>query len=683
MANSYYDHTTFPSTGAAGSSSSMRSELDAIEAGFDKLPTIAGNGLKIVGINSGETALVAVATTGTGSVVLAASPTLTTPALGVATATTVNKVALTAPATGATVTIADGKTFTLSNTLTFTGTDASSVAFGAGGTVAYTSNTLAAFAATTSAQLAGIISDETGSGALVFGTSPTLVTPTIGVATATSVNKVSITAPATSATLTVADGKTLTASNTLTLTGTDGSSIAFGTGGTVIYAAALSASTGSSLSGHIASGTGAVATTVQAKLRRLPINSGDYSTLTEARAASATTPVIDDATGDLYLRNDLKVGDPGMYGFADNAYVQFYANLGLPTTIQYANRLVAQSKGDNTTFIGGGCMYVEARDRSDVTASNKGVLYPLTISVVPSVARNNVPYDDANGINITNTTGVVGAKATDGIYFAANATAFGDKSTGTSAWYSGITIDANTDYGIQFGARVLNYAIDMNLANIVSGKAIRLPNASSIVARDAGGTTDRTLIGLDASDVVNIGASAARVDLKVAAIAAAGLQVTGSLTNDGANIPRILGQSGAASSVTGTLVETTLATVTIPANAMKANGLLRVTTYFSCTNSANAKIARVRLGGNIFSALSVTTSSAIQTLTLIRNKNATNSQESYGESSAGGLGITTTAPRTAAVDTTAASSITITATLADAGETITLLGYTVEVLPQA
>lgn len=43
--------------------------------------------------------------------------------------------------------------------------------------LAVTSGTLAQFAATTSAQLAGVISDETGSGALVFGTSPTLVTP--------------------------------------------------------------------------------------------------------------------------------------------------------------------------------------------------------------------------------------------------------------------------------------------------------------------------------------------------------------------------------------------------------------------------------------------------------------------------------------------------------------------------
>lgn len=78
-------------------------------------------------------------TTGSGAVVLATSATLVTPVLGVAAATSVNKLTITATATGATLTIADGKTLTVSNTLTFTGTDNSSVAFGAGGTVAYTS----------------------------------------------------------------------------------------------------------------------------------------------------------------------------------------------------------------------------------------------------------------------------------------------------------------------------------------------------------------------------------------------------------------------------------------------------------------------------------------------------------------------------------------------------------------
>jgi hypothetical protein len=54
----------------------------------------------------------------------------------------------------------------------------------------------------------------TGSGSVVKSTSPTLTTPTIGAATATSVNKVTITSPATAATLTIANNATLTSTST-------------------------------------------------------------------------------------------------------------------------------------------------------------------------------------------------------------------------------------------------------------------------------------------------------------------------------------------------------------------------------------------------------------------------------------------------------------------------------------
>jgi hypothetical protein len=59
----------------------------------------------------------------------------------------------------------------------------------------------------------------------------------LGIVSATSINKVTITVPTTSAIITIADGKTFTCSNTITLSGTDSASLAIGTGGTLGTAA--------------------------------------------------------------------------------------------------------------------------------------------------------------------------------------------------------------------------------------------------------------------------------------------------------------------------------------------------------------------------------------------------------------------------------------------------------------
>ena len=76
----------------------------------------------------------------------------------------------------------------------------------------------------------------TGTGNFVFATSPSLTTPNIGVATATSVNKLTITAPATSATLTLANGSTLATSGAFstTLTATATTALTLPTSGYVI-----------------------------------------------------------------------------------------------------------------------------------------------------------------------------------------------------------------------------------------------------------------------------------------------------------------------------------------------------------------------------------------------------------------------------------------------------------------
>lgn len=163
-----------------------------------------------------------------------------------------------------------------------------------GGGDALTASPLSQFAATTSAQLRSVLSDENGTGAALFdnATSVNLITPTLGVASATSINKLTITAPATSATLTIADGKTFTVNNTLTLTATDGSTLAIGAGGTLGSAAYTSAS----VYGLVGSPLSQFASTTSAQLRGvLSDELGTGAALFDG--ATPTSFVLTNATG--------------------------------------------------------------------------------------------------------------------------------------------------------------------------------------------------------------------------------------------------------------------------------------------------------------------------------------------------------------------------------------------------
>jgi hypothetical protein len=336
MANDYYSESGAPSTGSGLSSSTIRAEFVLIGDAFDKLPTMTGNGDEFVVVNSGGTALTSIATAavlaalfasplspaygGTG-VANNAAATLTRSGNHALTLTTTNTTSLTLPTSGTvatlagseaftnktyngntwtsgtgTLTLGASKTATISNTLTFTGTDSSSVAFGTGGTVAYVANKLSVFAATTSAELAGVISDETGSGALVFGTSPTLTTPVLGVATATSINKVAITAPASAATLTIADGKTLTASNTITFTANDGSTLAIGAGGT-LASMAYQAASAVAITGGTVAGVAITGSTINSSVIGGVTPAAITGTTISGTTITASTAFMPDADG--------------------------------------------------------------------------------------------------------------------------------------------------------------------------------------------------------------------------------------------------------------------------------------------------------------------------------------------------------------------------------------------------
>lgn len=143
---------------------------------------------------------------------------------------------------------------------------------------------------------------------------------------------------------------------------------------------------------------------------------------------------------------------------------------------------------------------------------------------------------------------------------------------------------------------------------------------------------------------------------------------------------RMLAYSGSAVSHTGDLVETTLATYTMPGGTMGLSSAIRIVSLWSYTNSVNTKTCRVKFGGTNFFSTNPTTSASIHYATIIRNRGSLSSQVGFASTAGGSFQNTTAAVTTSTVDTSANVDITFTALLTNTGETITLEGYTIEVM---
>lgn len=142
---------------------------------------------------------------------------------------------------------------------------------------------------------------------------------------------------------------------------------------------------------------------------------------------------------------------------------------------------------------------------------------------------------------------------------------------------------------------------------------------------------------------------------------------------------RVIAAGAVASAHTGDTVEAVLATIAVPASAMGPNGILRVTLLWSYTNSANGKIKRVRLGGAAGTVLmqqTNTTSATIRHHMLIQNRNAQNAQ--IAGQYVGTFAASSVAHATAAIDTSVAQDLVISGQLANAGDSVTLEAYVVE-----
>lgn len=435
-------------------------------------------------------------------------------------------------------------------------------------------NPLSQFASTTSAQLAGVISDETGSGALVFGTSPTIstgltlgyitgstqclhvntsgvvtgtgsdcgaggsgltvgstsiasgtntkvlfnnsgvlgeytisgsgnvamttspsfTTPTLGVASATTINKVTLTAPATGSTLTVADGKTLTASNSITLAGTDGKGIDIGAAtsgkilignGSNLILSTPTYPTAAGTSGNVLTSDGtnwlssAATSSGGFSVQDVPLAGG--TTTTPSNNAQSMTSETDGSV--MYL------AEAGQAALTMTIYRLAKDTSSGDYYITHTTTLAITA--DNLTGIAvvGSNLYVNAliSGTSQLRRYAKADLSGVTTMTISGTARRGVMWSDTTNLYISNGTTdqfdkftISGTTATNAatVTFTTSGTAIGAIGNATNVWITDSTSGGTVNirkYAVAGGSAVSTTSPIFN-----TNAYVNAPNAATV-----------------------------------------------------------------------------------------------------------------------------------------------------------------------------------------------------------
>ena len=247
---------------------------------------------------------------------------------------------------------------------------------------------------------------STGSGGVVLATSPALVTPTLGVASATTLNKITFTAPATSATVEITNGKTLTVPNDATVSGTNTGDQTNVSGTSATFTGSLTGDVtstgmattvgkinGTSLAGL---GTGILKNTTGTGIPSIAV-AGDFPTLNQntTGTASNVTGIVAIANGGT---NNSSVYSSGSIPYSngssltqDNSNLFWDATnhrLGVGTTSPTACLEIVKPTGTGLTFMAG-----------VASASQQGAVFMSdnTLGFSYNVNASDIGYINFNG----------------------------------------------------------------------------------------------------------------------------------------------------------------------------------------------------------------------------------------------------------------------------------------------
>lgn len=161
---------------------------------------------------------------------------------------------------------------------------------------------------------------------------------------------------------------------------------------------------------------------------------------------------------------------------------------------------------------------------------------------------------------------------------------------------------------------------------------------------------------------------------------------TSAMTNSAGNElrlePYLLARSAGSAAGPSDTNENIVGTITLP--KIGPNGMIRLSCQVSCTNNANAKTFRVRLGGiggTIHGEVALASTTGGTFVTTIRNQNSVSAQKAFmhGATNVGAIKVWGETSNTQ--DTDAAPTLVVTLLKATGGDTFTLENFTAEVFP--